>query len=81
MGTLVGVIDFIVERPALAGMVVYGTLYLLRSRRRRSTLSRAETEHALQLYESERKYADTMYDPLKPEEEAATKHRFAGAAR
>jgi len=67
MGKLLDFVGFFLERPTLTGAMVWGTLYLMK-RRRKKTLSEAEREHALQLYESQRIYADKMYDPPTEEE-------------
>lgn len=67
MGKLLDFVGFFLERPTLTGAMVWGTLYVLKRRRKR-TLSETEKEHALALYESQRIYADKMYDPPTEEE-------------
>lgn len=70
------VIDFFIERPPLTGALVCGALYLLK-RSRKPHLSESERQHAIDLYETQRTYAEKMYDPLREEEEsgAAAKPR------
>jgi len=64
-------LDFFLERPPLTGALVCGALYLLK-RSRKSQLSAAERQHAIDLYEAQRTYAEKMYDPPTDEEQAAT---------
>jgi len=67
---LLQLLDFFIERPPLTGALVWGALYLIK-KSRKSHLTDEERQHALDLYESQRTYADKMYDPLKDEEESA----------
>lgn len=67
---LLQLIDFFIERPPLTGALVCGALYLLK-RSRQTQLSAAETRHAVDLSESQRTYAEKMYDPPTEEEQAA----------
>lgn len=82
MGKLLDFVGFFLERPTLTGAMVWGTLYVLK-RRRRKTLSESEKEHALALYESQRIYADKMYDPPTEEElrQAAEKGKVRAAGQ
>jgi len=63
-------VDFFLERPPLTGALVCGALYLLK-RSRKTHLTDAERQHALEVFESQRTYAEKMYDPLAEDEEAA----------
>jgi hypothetical protein len=63
-------LDFFLERPPLTGALVCGALYLLK-RTRKSHLTPEERRHALDLYESQRTYADKMYDPPTEDEQSA----------
>ena len=63
-------LDFFLERPPLTGALVCGALYLLK-RKRKTQLSAAERQHAMELYESQRTYAEKMYDPPTEEEQGA----------
>ncbi|HTQ56622.1 MAG TPA: hypothetical protein VMI94_19280 [Bryobacteraceae bacterium] len=63
-------VDFFLERPPLTGALVCGALYLLK-RSRKSHLTDAERQHALDVSESQRTYAEKMYDPPTADEEAA----------
>ncbi|MFN7994051.1 MAG: hypothetical protein U0Q18_10635 [Bryobacteraceae bacterium] len=67
---LIQLLDFFIERPPLTGALVWGALYLVK-RSRRVHLSTEERQHALELYESQRTYAEKMYDPPTQEEESA----------
>lgn len=67
-------LDFFLERPPLTGALVCGALFLLK-RSRKPHLSETERQHAVDLSEAQRTYADKMYDPLNEEEEAATLRR------
>ena len=62
-------VDFFLERPPLTGALVCGALYLLK-RSRKTSLSQTERQHAVALSESQRTYADKMYDPPTEEEQA-----------
>lgn len=56
--------EFFIERPAVTGAMVWGALYLMkRTKGPRKPLSSTEKAHALELYQKQRTYADTMYDP------------------
>jgi hypothetical protein len=66
---LVQLLDFFLERPPLTGALVCGALYLLK-RSRKIHLTDAERQHALQVSESQRTYAEKMYDPPTEDEEA-----------
>jgi hypothetical protein len=50
--------------------LVCGALYLLK-RSRKPHLSAAERQHAVDLSEAQRTYAEKMYDPPTDEEQAA----------
>jgi len=67
---LLQLFDFFLERPPLTGALVCGALYLLK-RSRKTSLSTQERQHAMDLYESQRTYAEKMYDPPTDDEEAA----------
>lgn len=67
-------VDFFLERPPLTGALVCGALYLLK-RSRKTRLSETERQHAVALSESQRTYAERMYDPPTEEEQAATLHQ------
>ena len=67
---LLQLLDFFIERPPLTGALVWGALYLIK-KSRRSHLTAEERQHALDLYESQRTYAERMYDPPKEEEQSA----------
>ena len=67
---LIQLMDFFLERPPLTGALVCGALYLLK-RSRKAHLTESEREHALQVSDSQRTYAEKMYDPLTEGEEAA----------
>ncbi|MCL4850499.1 MAG: hypothetical protein KJZ78_03850 [Bryobacteraceae bacterium] len=62
--------NFLIERPALTGAVVWGVLYAVR-RSKRHKLSEKEREHALQVHSEQRSYAEKMYDPLQETETGA----------
>jgi hypothetical protein len=64
-------LDFFLERPPLTGALVCGALYLLK-RSRKPHLTAAERQHAVDLSEAQRTYAERMYDPPTDEEQAAT---------
>lgn len=66
---LLQLIDFFVERPPLTGALVCGALYLLK-RSRKPHLSDDERQHAVDLSQEQRTYAEKMYDPPSEEEEA-----------
>ena len=70
MMRLFDIVDFFVERPPLTGALVAGALYLLR-KSRRSHLTAEERQHALDLYRSQRTYAERMYDPPTEDEQSA----------
>ena len=63
-------VDFFLERPPLTGALVCGALYLLK-RSRKPHLTTMEREHALEVSQSQRTYAEKMYDPPTEDEEAA----------
>lgn len=63
-------LDFFLERPPLTGALVCGALYLLK-RSRKPHLTAAERQHAVDLSEEQRTYADKMYDPPTVDEEDA----------
>ena len=67
---LLQLLDFFLERPPLTGALVCGALYLLK-RSRKTRLSAAERQHAVDLSEAQRTYAEKMYDPPTDEEQAA----------
>ena len=67
---LLQLLDFFLERPPLTGALVCGALYLLK-RSRKPHLSAAERQHAVDLSETQRTYAEKMYDPPSDEEQAA----------
>ncbi len=70
MPRLFDIVDFFIERPPLTGALVAGALYLLR-KTRRTHLTFEERQHALDLYDSQRTYAERMYDPPGEDEESA----------
>jgi len=59
---LLQLFDFFLERPPLTGALVCGALYLLK-RSRKPHMTAAERQHAVDLSESQRPYAEKMYDP------------------
>ncbi|MGA2131062.1 MAG: hypothetical protein ABSH50_01995 [Bryobacteraceae bacterium] len=63
-------VDFFLERPPLTGALVCGALYLLK-RSRKTPLNDSERQHALEVSESQRTYAEKMYDPPAEDEEPA----------
>ncbi|HUE20412.1 MAG TPA: hypothetical protein VMQ86_01945 [Bryobacteraceae bacterium] len=67
---LLQLLDFFIERPPLTGALVCGALFLLK-RSRKPQLSTAERQHAVDLSDSQRTYADKMYDPPTDEEQNA----------
>lgn len=67
---LLQLLDFFVERPPLTGVLVCGALYLLK-RSRKPHLSAGERQHAIDLSEAQRTYAEKMYDPPTEDEPAA----------
>jgi len=67
---IIQILDFFIERPPLTGALVWGALYLVK-RSRKGHLTDAERQHALDLYESQRTYAEKMYDPPTEEEQSA----------
>jgi hypothetical protein len=64
------ILDFFIERPPLTGALVCGALFLIK-RTRKAPLTTEERQHALDLYASQRTYAETMYDPPTEEEDSA----------
>ena len=64
-------LDFFLERPPLTGALVCGALFLLK-RSRKPHLSASERQHAVDLSDAQRTYAEKMYDPPTDEEQAAT---------
>ena len=68
---IIQLLDFFIERPPLTGVLVCGALYLIK-RSRKPNLSSEERQHALRIAESQRSYADKMYDPLTDEEHSAS---------
>lgn len=68
---LLQLIDFFMERPPLTGALVCGALYLLK-RSRKPHLTAAERQHAVNLSDEQRTYAEKMYDPLTDDETAST---------
>ena len=64
------IVDFFLERPPLTGVLVAGALYLIK-RSRKGQMTAEERQHALDLYASQRTYAETMYDPPTEEEDFA----------
>jgi hypothetical protein len=67
---LLQILDFFIERPPLTGALVWGALYLIK-RTRKGQMTAEERQHALDLYESQRTYAERMYDPPTAEEDIA----------
>jgi hypothetical protein len=67
---LLQLFDFLIERPPLTGALVWGALYLIK-RSRKTHLTAEERQHALDLYESQRTYAEKMYDPIRDDEQSA----------
>jgi hypothetical protein len=67
---LLQLLDFFLERPPLTGALVCGALYLLK-RTRQPHLSAEERQHAVDLSQTQRTYAEKMYDPPTDEEQAA----------
>jgi len=67
---LLQLLDFFIERPPLTGALVCGALYLLK-RKRTTQLNETERRHAVELSESQRTYAEKMYDPPTEEEQNA----------
>ncbi len=67
---LLQILDFFIERPPLTGALVWGALYLIK-RTRKGQMTVEERQHALDLYESQRTYAERMYDPPTEEEDIA----------
>jgi uncharacterized membrane protein len=69
MGKLLALAEFFIERPALAGAVVWGVLWTLRKMRmprHGQALSDRDRDRVLQLAMEQRSYAETMYDlPLE----------------
>jgi hypothetical protein len=63
-------LDFFLERPPLTGALVCGALFLLK-RSRKPHLSATERDHAVDLSQEQRTYAEKMYDPLTDEESVA----------
>jgi hypothetical protein len=64
------ILDFFMERPPLTGVLVAGALYLIK-KTRKAHLTAEERQHALDLYASQRTYAETMYDPPTEDEDSA----------
>jgi len=67
---LLQILDFFVERPPLTGALVWGALYLIK-RTRKTHITSEERQHLLELAESQRTYAEKMYDPPTGEEDSA----------
>ena len=67
---LLQLLDFFLERPPLTGALVCGALYLLK-RSRKTHLTAAERQHAVDLSQAQRTYAEKMYDPPTDDEQAA----------
>lgn len=67
---LLQILDFFIERPPLTGVLVCGALYLFK-KTRKSQMTAEERQHTLDLYASQRPYAETMYDPLTEGEDSA----------
>src|ERR1039457_643962 len=76
---LLQLLDFFLERPPLTGALVCGALYLLK-RSRKPHLSATERQHAVDLSEAQRTYAEKMYDPPTDEEQAAAPQPRNGSA-
>lgn len=74
MGGIFQILDFFLERPPLTGALVAGALYLLK-RKRKTHLTAEERQHTLDLYDSQRPYADRMYDLPTEEEQAVSPKR------
>ena len=70
---LLQLLDFFIERPPLTGALVCGALYLLK-KSRKPQLTASERQHAVDLYESQRTYAEKMYDPPTEEEQGAIRN-------
>ncbi|MGA2591609.1 MAG: hypothetical protein ABSH32_16945 [Bryobacteraceae bacterium] len=64
------ILDFFIERPPLTGALVWGALYMLK-RTRKAHMTTEERQHTLKVYESQRTYAEKMYDPPTEEEQSA----------
>jgi uncharacterized membrane protein len=65
MGKLLALAEFFIERPALAGAVVWGVLWTLRKMRmprHGEALSDTDRDRVLQLAMEQRSYAETMYE-------------------
>jgi hypothetical protein len=71
MGGLFRILDFLLERPPLTGALVWGALYLIK-RKRTAHMTPEERQHTLDLYRSQRPYAERMYDPPTEEEQSAS---------
>ncbi len=67
---LLQLVDFLLERPPLTGALVCGALYLLK-RTRKAHLTADERQHALDVSQAQRTYAEKMYDPVTEDEAAA----------
>jgi hypothetical protein len=65
---LLELFDFFLERPPLTGALVCGALYLLK-RSRKPRMTAAERQHAVDLSEAQRTYAEKMYDPPTDDED------------
>jgi len=65
---LLQLLDFFLERPPLTGALVCSALYLLK-RQRKTRLSAAERQHAIDLSEAQRTYAEKMYDSPADDEQ------------
>ena len=71
---LLQLLDFFIERPPLTGALVAGALYLLK-RTRKPHLTVSERQHAVDLSDEQRTYADKMYDPPTDEEQSTAPPR------
>jgi hypothetical protein len=71
---LLQLVEFFLERPPLTGALVAGGLYLLK-RSRKVHLTTSERDHALEVSESQRPYAERMYDPPTEDEETSRPKR------
>jgi len=77
---LLELLDFFLERPPLTGALVAGALYLLK-RKRKAHFTDDERNHALDLANDQRTYADKMYDPPTDEEQSTQTARTMPPAR
>jgi tryptophanyl-tRNA synthetase len=69
---LLQVFEFFIERPPLSGALLCGALYLLK-RTRKPHMSSSERQHAMEISDAQRTYAEKMYDPPTDEEQAVTR--------